>query len=64
MPEVKRTLQPPLPLALGSWIALNVEFGVLLCARSGCDCVVSPGALSRHLYRKHQANIQVRWQGF
>ena len=52
----------PLPLALEPWIALNVEFGVLLCIRAGCRCALSPRALSRHLHRKHQANIQVRKQ--
>jgi len=55
---------PPLPLppALRQWIALNVEFGVLLCVGSGCCKAVSPGALPGHLRRKHQASIQVRKQ--
>ena len=56
------TLPLPVPLLLQPWIALNLEFGVLLCIRSGCNYAATPGYISRHLHEKHQANIQVRKQ--
>ncbi len=63
MSEANRTMPPPLPLGLESWIALNVKFCVLLCVGNGCRrAAQSPTAMSRHLRDKHKVNLQVRKQ--
>src|SRR5580658_242683 len=39
--------------ALSQLIALNVEYGVLLCASSQCRKAVSPGSIAEHLRTIH-----------
>ena len=56
----QQPLPPPVPLALQPQLALNTAFGVLLCTGSGCNRAIVPRGLGRHLYRQHQADIQVR----
>jgi hypothetical protein len=50
----------PIPEALDHIVALNVEFGVLICLQ--CKYAVSPTAISRHLSDKHKTPIELRKQ--
>ena len=52
----------PVPSALQLWIALNVDFQVLLCIHPTCHRAVSPSSLSQHLRRKHRAPLKLRQQ--
>ena len=48
----------PIPEALDHIVALNVEFGVLICLQ--CKYAISPTAISRHLGDKHKTPIELR----
>jgi hypothetical protein len=43
-------------------VALNVEYGVLICIGNGCKCALEPTAISRHLAIKHKTPIELRKQ--
>ena len=53
---------PPLPEAVRPWLALNVEFGVLLCHASSCQQALCPDEAAIHLRRRHQARLDSRRQ--
>jgi Orsellinic acid/F9775 biosynthesis cluster protein D len=55
-----RELPLPLPEALRPWLALNVEFCVIVCYSADCQQAISPGMLNRHLRDKHQVGVEVR----
>ena len=43
-------------------MALNTEYNVLICIGSGCQHVLKPTAISRHLDNKHKTPIALRKQ--
>ena len=45
----------PIPQALAHLVALNVEFGVLICIDAQCKYALQPSAMRRHVRDKHQA---------
>lgn len=47
---------------LSHLIQLNERYGVLICIGDGCCCAVSPAAISDHLRRKHQVQLELRKQ--
>lgn len=53
MPGASLVLLVPLPPTLEPWIALNVEFSILLCVGNSCRCAVSPRVISDYLRRKY-----------
>jgi hypothetical protein len=52
----------PIPQALSHLVALNVEYGVLICIGNGCKCALKPSAIPRHLAIKHKTAIGLRKQ--
>lgn len=50
------------PAALSQLIALNVEYGVLLCLGSGCRKAVNPADIVQHLRKIHHEKPLVRKQ--
>jgi hypothetical protein len=52
----------PIPQALSHLIALNVDYGVLICVNSKCKYALEPQAISRHLRDKHKTPIKLRKQ--
>jgi hypothetical protein len=50
------------PAALAPFIAINVEYEVVLCTRAGCRRAVSPAGVVEHLHRLHRAPLKVRRQ--
>jgi hypothetical protein len=52
----------PTPQALSHLVALNVEYGVLICIGNGCHYALKPTAISRHLGDKHKTPIELRKQ--
>jgi hypothetical protein len=41
---------------------LNVDYGVLICTASSCQCAVKPTALAQHWKLKHKAPLALRKQ--
>ena len=56
------SMAQPIPQALSQLVALNVEYGVLICIGRGCQCALKPTAISRHLDIKHKTPIALRKQ--
>ena len=52
----------PIPQTLSHLIALNERYGVLLCLHAKCRCAVRPAAMSDHLRRQHQVQLELRKQ--
>jgi hypothetical protein len=50
----------PIPQALSHLIALNADYGVLICVNSKCQRALEPGAISRHLRDAHKTAIELR----
>lgn len=50
----------PIPQALAHLVALNMEFGVLICIQ--CKFAVTPSAAVRHLRDRHKTDIKLRRQ--
>lgn len=53
---------PPLPAPLEQWLALNLEFRVVVCHAPECHQALSPKSISRHLRDRHQAKREVQKQ--
>ena len=52
----------PIPQALSHLIALNVEYGVLICISGKCQHALKPTTISRHLRDKHKVPSNVQKQ--
>jgi hypothetical protein len=52
----------PIPQALGHLVALNIEYGVLICIDSKCKRALALSAISRHLGDRHKTPIEARRQ--
>ena len=50
----------PIPDALGQLVALNAEYGVLICMNSNCRHAIERDAILRHVRDRHQAPIELR----
>ncbi len=51
-----------IPESLSHLIAINVDFEVIICLGHGCQCAVSPAAISNHMRRKHKTQLELRKQ--
>jgi hypothetical protein len=64
MVEQQQACPVGVPAALGQLIALNVEYGVLLCLGGGCSSkAINPAGAVEHLRKKHstEPNIKPMW---
>jgi hypothetical protein len=52
----------PIPQALSHLIALNVEYGVLICVDSKCKHALEPTAIPWHLRDKHTTAVELQKQ--
>lgn len=52
----------PIPQALSHLMALNVEYGVLICISGKCQHALKPSAIPRHLRDTHKAPKELRKQ--
>lgn len=52
----------PISPLLSHLMQLNVEYGVLICIRNGCQCAVGPASFSDRLRRKHKTTLELREQ--
>jgi hypothetical protein len=57
-----KSMAQPIPQALSHLVALNVEYGVLICIGNGCKCALKPSAIPRHLAIKHKTAVELRKQ--
>jgi len=51
----------PIPQALSQLLAVNVEYGVLICIGNTCHCAVISAGLTAHVRRKHKLPEKV-WE--
>jgi Orsellinic acid/F9775 biosynthesis cluster protein D len=58
----QQTCPVEVPTALSQLVALNVEYGVLLCVGSGCCKAVSPASIVEHLRTIRQTSRAIRRQ--
>jgi hypothetical protein len=62
MAEQQQTQTIVVRPALGQAIAINAEFGVLLCVRPNCRKAVSLAGVVKHLRKIHKESPKVRKQ--
>jgi hypothetical protein len=62
MPDPSSAKALPIPSTWSHLVALNPAYNVLICRSPSCRYALSPTALARHLYNRHQTSIDIRRQ--